>query len=120
MILSSEALVVPVVELLEDKDEGRWLGQLEVELLIPLWLPGNFNANPALAALPVWIAEQTRSVKMLVLFHHIFKPYPEDGIVPELVTKFVLDVLVPLLRSIGPWSLPYSFSGFTPRISTNC
>jgi hypothetical protein len=64
--------------LLENQYKGRFLGQLEMELLIPLWLPRNFYANPALAALPVWIPEKPSSVKVLVLLNHVFKPYPED------------------------------------------
>lgn len=96
-VLAAQALVVPVVELLENKDEGRLLGQLEVKLLVPLRLPGHLHANPALGALPFGVPEEASSVEVLILFYHIFESYPEDGIVAELVIELFFDVLVPLL-----------------------
>jgi hypothetical protein len=68
-----------------------------VKLFVPLWFPRNFNTDPALAALPVRVSEETSPVEVLVFFYHVLETYPKDRIIPELVAEFLFDILVPLL-----------------------
>ena len=96
-VLAAKALEVAVIELLKDKYEWGFLGQRKVKFLVPLWLPGHFYANPALAALPIGVPEETSPVKVQILFYHVLEPYPENRVITKLMTKLFLDVLVPLL-----------------------
>ena len=77
-VLAVEALVIPIVELLQDKNQRGFLGHLDVELLVPLRLPWHLDADPALTASPFGISEEASSVEMLVFLQQVFICDPEN------------------------------------------
>lgn len=88
-----------------------------MKFLIPLWLPRDFHANPALAASPIGIPEHTSSVEVLILFQEVLEGNPEDGVIAELMVELFFDFSVPFLGTIGPGALPNTLSVLTPWIS---
>lgn len=117
-VLAREALEVAVVELAEDEDEGGLARELDVELFVVLRLPGNLNADPALAAPPVGVSEEARAVKVLVLAKEVFVRDPEDAVAAKLVAKLLLDLGRPLFGTIGPGTLPDALFGLAPGVPT--
>jgi hypothetical protein len=88
-----------------------------MEFLVILGLPWHFYADPALAATPIRIPEETSSVNMKVLSDDIFISHPEDRVVPKTVTKLFLDFVGPFFGTVTPSPVPDSLLKFAPRVA---
>jgi hypothetical protein len=119
LVLAQKSLVVPAVELGQDKHQGRLLCQRDTELLVVLRLPRHLDADPALAASPVGLPEQAGSIPVQVLAQEIGVADPEARIAAELMSELLFDVAGPLLGSVAPGTLPDALLELAPGVSSS-
>lgn len=88
-----------------------------MEFLVVLRLPGHFDADPALAGPPVWVAEETSAVKVLVFTQEVFVGNPEGRIRAESVIELFLDLGRPFFGAVRPGTFPVALFDLAPGIS---